>query len=329
MSNKCIIKSIAQVSCQQPLSDEWLTSPILYDESYAAAIEPNFKEFINPIEARRLGRVLKRALCTSLSALRQAGLNNPDAIITGTGMGCLENSEKFLLQLAQLGESCLKPTLFMQSTHNTISSLIGINIKCHGYNNTYSQKACSFESALLDAWLQLKAGAIKSVLVGSHDEVTPLFAKILKRNSPDFKLVSETSVASVLVAEESAQPNQIEVENVNILYRPLREELIRHITEPAVVMLGLNGNESNDRHYCELLGKVSGNPIMLHYKPIFGDNFSASAIGFYAATRLLQTGKIPEFMYHSKPAGNVIPSEITLINHYEGNTWSLIKLKKH
>ena len=49
--------------------------------------------------------------------------------------------------MATFGENCLKPSLFMQSTHNTIGSLIGIVLKCHGYNNTYSHEGISFESA--------------------------------------------------------------------------------------------------------------------------------------------------------------------------------------
>ena len=117
-----------------------------------------------------MSKILKRTVCTSIDALNKSGIDHPDAIITGTGMGCMENSEKFLIDLSRYGESCLKPTLFMQSTHNTISSLIAIILKCYGYNNTYSHKGISFESALLDAWMQIRSGMIRNALIGAHDE---------------------------------------------------------------------------------------------------------------------------------------------------------------
>ena len=80
------------------------------------------KEYVKPMEARRMGKIMKSSLLSSLKALKQAGIECPDAIITGTAWGCIENSEQLLRQLEEEGETSLKPTLFMQSTHNTISS---------------------------------------------------------------------------------------------------------------------------------------------------------------------------------------------------------------
>ena len=65
----------------------------------------------------------------------------------------------------------------MQSTHNTVSSMIAIHLGCHGYNATYSHTGASLESALLDAWLQISLGDIDTALVGKFDEVAPLFCK--------------------------------------------------------------------------------------------------------------------------------------------------------
>ena len=85
----------------------------------------------------------------------------------------LETSEQFLQDICENGEQLLKPTLFMQSTHNTIGSLIAIRLGCHGYNATYSHTGCSLRSALEDAMLQLQLGDIESALVGWYDERTP------------------------------------------------------------------------------------------------------------------------------------------------------------
>ena len=138
------------------------------------------REFVSPGEARRMGKLMKAATITSLKALRQAGIECPDAIITATAYGMLETSWKFLLDMLENGEEMLSPTLFMQSTHNTLSSAIAIRTKCHGYNMTYSQGSESLEWALRDARRLIETGKAKTVLVGCHDETIPIFQKMFK-----------------------------------------------------------------------------------------------------------------------------------------------------
>ena len=138
-------------------------------------------EYISPGEARRMGKLLKAATVTSLKALRQAGVERPDAIITATAYGMLETSEKFLLDMLENGEETLSPTLFMQSTHNTIGSSIAIRTKCHGYNVTYTQGKDSLQWALRDARRLIETGRAKTVLVGCHDEATPTLQDLFRR----------------------------------------------------------------------------------------------------------------------------------------------------
>ena len=139
------------------------------------------KEFVSPLESRRMGKLLKAATLTSLRCLKTAGLEKPDAIITATAYGMLETSEKFLEDICRNGEQALSPTLFMQSTHNTLSSAIAIRTKCHGYNITYTQGAASLEWAMRDAERLLRQGKAKHVLVGCHDEATETFCDFMKR----------------------------------------------------------------------------------------------------------------------------------------------------
>ena len=172
-SNRIFIHSAAQVSVQKPLCEEWMVEPIVCDESYVRSQDPDFKLFMSPMQSRRMSLILKRAAAVSLTALRTAGLENPEAIFTGTGLGCMENTENFLSAMRSDGEEMLPPTYFMMSTHNTISSAVAIMLHCHGRNCTYSHKDISFESALLDAFLQLSSSRIANALVGAHDETTP------------------------------------------------------------------------------------------------------------------------------------------------------------
>lgn len=321
MSRKCFIMSASQVSCQQPLREDWLTNPIRYDQSYVRSIEPDSKEFILPSEARRMSKILKRAICTSLSVLNNSGISQPDAIVTGTGMGCFENTEKFLIDISKFGESCLKPTLFMQSTHNTISSLIAIVLKCHGYNNTYSHKGISFDSALLDAWIQILSGNIRSALVGSHDEVTPFLSLILQRSHPHYSRITEGSVSMMLSSTEELQDKKgnpisslCELQDVKILYQPEPSDLLAAIApgNDCALMLGLNDNSLNDSRYSPILERYGLTNSILTFKDLFGDNFSSSGLGVYAAATRIARGEF---------------SEITVINHSDGTSWSIIKLK--
>ena len=115
--------------------------------------------------------------------------------------GCLEYSERLLEQMKEEGETMLKPTYFMQSTHNTIGSNIAIKTHCHGYNVTYTQGTESLSWALRDAEMLLKEGKAKTVLVGCHDESTPLFNSLLKRDGAE-ELPAIHAVAMVLSCGE-------------------------------------------------------------------------------------------------------------------------------
>lgn len=159
--------------------------------------EPDYRSLFSVMEARRMGRLLKRAVWTSSQALQQAGIAIPDAVIIGTDYGCIENSEAFLKALKGIDDAPMKPTHFMQSTHNTISSLIAIRLGTHGYNATYSHRGRSYESALQDAWTQIALGDIDTALVGWFDEMTPALAESLLREGIESK---EHALAVVLSA---------------------------------------------------------------------------------------------------------------------------------
>lgn len=326
------VLSAKQISIQKPLSEEWMESPGLYQESFVKAIDPDFKQFISAGDARRLGKLLKRALATSLSALQEGGITNPDAIITGTGFGSVENTELFLDAMVREGEQMLKPTQFMQSTHNTASSLIGIHTHSHGYNSTYTQKGLSFDSALYDAWLQFRLGKIGSALVGSHDEMTPVFAGFMRKANhvKQCEICSEAAV-SVLLSNQTDAPALCTLEGLILLNEPEPAELadaVRSVTGgnvPSAVMTGMSGNEENDSWYGFLEGLIPGVPL-LRYKHLFGVNFSSSAIGFYAAACCIKKGLIPACL---TTVGASVRSDsgILIVNVVEGRHYSISLLK--
>ncbi len=161
----------------------------------------DIRKYVKPLEARRMGKIMKSSLLSSLEALAQADIETPDAIITGTTYGCLENSELLLLQIKEEGEEMLKPTYFMQSTHNTIGSNVAIKTHCHGYNVTYTQGTESLAWALRDARLLLESGKVKNVLVGCHDESAQEF-NALRKKAGQAPMPAVHSVAMVLTCGE-------------------------------------------------------------------------------------------------------------------------------
>ncbi len=146
-----------------------LSDELLSDEAALSGI----REFMSPMEARRMGKLLKAALLTSLRALKKADIAEPDAIVTATTFGCADISERILTALAAEGESGVSPTLFMQSTHNTVSSTVAMKLRAHGYNITFTGG-----EAFADAWAEarrlLRLGRARTVLINLNTETTPL-----------------------------------------------------------------------------------------------------------------------------------------------------------
>lgn len=272
MANRIYIRSAAQISVQKPLCEDWMTDPIPHSGEYLRSQDPDFKQFLNPMQARRMGLILKRAIAVSLTALKDAGIECPDAIFTGTGLGCMENTENFLSAMCRDGEEMLPPTYFMMSTHNTISSAVAILLRCHGYNCTYSQKDISFESALLDAFIQLQAGRMGNALVGSHDETTPDTYRLLRGAGyfDDTVTAAEASSAFVLSADSGSlslpKGPLCELADVQILHSPANlESIVKEYNASRIL-------RSSD------------------YFTLFGKCFSASGLGVYEAAMRIAKG---------------------------------------
>ena len=339
------VLSAKQISIQQPLSEAWMQETVEYQEPFVRSIDPSFKDYVSPIEARRMGKILKRALATSKEALQAAGLESVDAIITGTGYGCIENTEFFLNALSTEGEQLLKPTYFMQSTHNTISSLVAIQTKNHGYNATYAHKGISFDSALHDAWLQIRMGMMDSALVGGHDEMTPVFYRILKKGGVmghDDERCGEAAVSVVLSRQcddSGATRPLCRITGFQMLHNPsanllmdtvttLLQKAGRSLSDIDFVLTGMSGNHQNDAAYLSETKMLFGDKPLLKYKHLFGESFTASGLGFYVAAQCLNAGFVPASLYVNKEeVGDKRPESILLYNRSDGSNCSFVLLE--
>ncbi len=129
---------------------------------------------------RRMSSIIKMGVAAAMKSLQELPETKPDAIITTTWLGCLTDSEKFLKNITENGENLLNPTPFIQSTFNAVGGQIALLTKNHSYNNTYTDRKDGLTNAMLDAYMLIKEGKARSVLVGIMNETTPTLELIIE-----------------------------------------------------------------------------------------------------------------------------------------------------
>jgi len=169
-------------------------------------VSPNYKEYIDAGLLRRMSKILRMSVACAKECIRQAGIEEPDSIVVGTGLGCLQDTEKFLNTFLTV-EGLLPPTSFIQSTHNTIAGQISLSIGNHGYNMTHTQNTLSFEHALIDTMLLL-AEEDQHVLVGAADEYIQ-FLDTIKQELDFVAPVALTSGSSFFIASREKSEHVI------------------------------------------------------------------------------------------------------------------------
>jgi len=327
------INGIGAVSIQ---NQDRLVIPDISETKHIRCQDPDFSVYIPPMIARRMSKIIKRAIASSKMALTDAGLEMPDAIISGTGLGCIEDTEKFLTAMIQNHETLLQPTHFIQSTHNTISSQIAMQLKCYGYNTTYSHLGISFGTALLDTFLQIKTGACQNVLVGGYDEMTPNYHLMLSKLNFWEGCFSGEGCVSLIVSGQQTPDTYCKIEAMDMFYRPGSTEEIEqkvldllknnNLTKDDLdaVMLGCNGNPQNDSVYDAMTG-FWGTIPQLTYRQFSGDYFTATAFGIQLTAKILKTQTVPEKACRKNQVHTPI-RRILFQQHFQNHAHALILL---
>ncbi|MFO8145947.1 MAG: 3-oxoacyl-ACP synthase, partial [Gillisia sp.] len=103
MKNRLFINGIASISAQagNAVFSDAISE---YHQNIIPAIAPNYKEFIPATSLRRMSVAVKMGITAAKIALKDAGVSMPGAIITGTGQGCQQDTEKFLGTLLEQNE---------------------------------------------------------------------------------------------------------------------------------------------------------------------------------------------------------------------------------
>lgn len=170
------IQHIESITHQDSFQKENIWNNLAPLTAENALISPDYKQYIPVAALRRLSTILRMGIAAS-KACQENVPHVFDAISVGTALGCLTDTEKFLLTINTVSGDILSPTAFIQSTHNTISGQISLDLKNHAYNMTHTQNALSFEVALKDGLLCADEGK-QSVLVGAADEAIPFLDRL-------------------------------------------------------------------------------------------------------------------------------------------------------
>ncbi len=343
------IRATGNISPQKTFGHQPLKEVVSYTGNRLACIEPDYKEFIDPKQIRRMSRIIRMGVAAAMECLQEACCKVPDAIVTGTAYGCLEDTNSFLSKMVEFNEELLTPTSFIQSTHNTIGAQIGLMLQCNNYNNAFVHRGFSFESALLDGMLLLKEKDAGNVLVGAIDEITNTSHTILNRlglykqgpvsNLDMYTTKTKGTIAGegasfFLLAAEPSATDYAKLDGLHTFYKPggikeIEKQISSFLERYAVslndidlIITGKNGDASSDKIYDELARTVFSNKDIVDYKYLCGEYPTAASFAMWLVATTLKSGKVPTALNYAASSDKKI-NRVLIYNHYQGIHHSL------
>lgn len=345
----CYINGIGSVSIQATefsIFDAEIT-PV---QNVNKAQQPSYKELIAPAMSRRMAKGVKMSIYAANKALFEAKMVDPRAIIVGTGLGCIEDSEKFLDAIIENEEQFLTPTAFIQSTHNTVAAQIALLLQCKAYNFTYVNGANSFENALFDAFMQLKHLDKENILIGGVDEIAPytvsMFEMVgkVKRvgDSINFKKPETNGIplaegANFFALSDKKTANTY-AKVVDLLVfndfkndetstiKVFLEKNNLSVNTIDVIVLGVNADAAQQPFYHKIQAIFTETP-QAYYQHISGSYDTASAFGLKVAAEIIRSQSYPEKLKYNEVQPEKIEN-ILLVNQNNLTDFSFVLLSK-
>ena len=330
--------------------DRFLEEILEYNERFLQVVSPVYKDYIDVKLLRRMSKIVKMSLVSARVAMQQAGVDQVDAIMTGTGMGCQIDTEKFLNAMIENGENLLTPTSFIHSTHNTMGGQIALMLGNKNHNLTYVHRTFSFESALLDAMMMIAEKEAQKVLVGGIDEITDeswliktqidYYKKNACKNSAVYNdlqpgaLSGEGSAFFVLSADRS-EKTYAQLKGVSTLYKPgsnneledfIKRFLVTNeleLSDIDLVIMGNNGDPVFDRVYEDLATDLLKTIPTGRFKHLCGEYDTASSFALWIASGILRHQHVPSTI-SQHPFKGKKPKNILIYNHFRTINHSLI-----
>jgi 3-oxoacyl-[acyl-carrier-protein] synthase II len=274
------INSSVCISFQPSFLNENIIEQLTPIGDGAALQHPDYKQYVSPIQIRRMSMVLKMGVAAGVEALNQAGDAEADAIIVGTGLGCIQDTLKFVEAMYESEEGTLSPTAFIQSTHNSIAGQLALLLGNRNYNMTHTQGNLSLGYALLDAKLLLAEGDAAQVLVGAVDEMTAdehaMIAALAEKLSVPLPILGEGSaffhLSSALTPTSLAR-----IVDIKMTHNGKADGLLSIMGEANLILTNI------DSFLCEA--------EHVRYTDYCGEFFTASGFGLHLAIQYLQSRK--------------------------------------
>ncbi len=311
------------------------------------AKEPDYKAYIPAALIRRMSHIVKMGVSAAMMSMKKAGLSQIDAIITGTGMGCAEDTDKFLRSVVYDNESMLTPTSFIKSTHNTVAGQIALLMNCSGCNFTYVHQNLSFEYAAMDAMMLLMEGDAENVLVGGIDENTPTMYELFRRHGliklhENLQPIWQTNTSGYVVGEGAAFFNlsdkpadncRAKIAGVKCLQElagsaSLLQRVTDFLTESLTMLSDIDLVLSGNCGDAEMDKRIAAfntdceRPIG-YYKHLCGDYFTASSFAVWLAARIIDLQQAPKVIVPNHTIKEPIKN-ILIVNHYQDKQYSFL-----
>lgn len=335
------IHRAACISPQETFSDTKTDLSREYEspDNKILALEPPYPGIPDKI-LRRMAKAVRMGVGTALPLIRpvetgEAGGDDramagaiPQGIIIGTANGGMEESVKFLKQIADYNEEMLTPGNFVQSIPNAISSQISLLSKNKGYNTTHVHRGLAFEYAALDAAMLANEHPGSSYLVGGVDEMASYHYNLeylkgsYKKEMVSSKRLYDTDSPGSLAGEGAAMflvSNQrdhalahlralvtLHSEDREAVSRQLRDFLDQHLASggsmPDLFLTGENGDNRFSHFYSGCETVLDKDIPVARYKHVCGEYPTAAAFALWLSCRLIGGWPLPEHMKKRTPA---------------------------
>jgi 3-oxoacyl-[acyl-carrier-protein] synthase II len=314
-----------------------------------SAKEPDYKDYVPANMLRRMSHIIKMGVTAAKISLQQAELENVDAIITGTGLGCFEDTDKFLKTIIENNEQLLTPTSFIQSTHNTVAGQIALLIKCHNYNFTYTQQGLSFESALVDAAMFLNENKNSTILVGGLDEaIQPYFdllqkAGHIKKQEDTIPEIEKNKTHGFCLGEgasffvlsnQKTKTTKAQIKGIKTFtsikgdddlqskLTAFLQELNLSIDNVNLILSGNSGDVEDDKLLNQNNSHFFSKTDIAYFKTLCGEYFTASAFALWLASAIIEKQRIPKTLlqeHNNKELKNIL-----IVNQYRNTEYSFM-----
>ena len=327
---RAYLTSIGLISPQCTFENDFSCELPTANAAILPAIEPNYKKLINPVQLRRISRILKLGLGAAQLCINNAGGLKPDAIVVGTGQACVNDLEIFLKSIIKAGEQSLSPIPFINSLHNTVAAQIARTLKIQTYNNTHCHRGASFENALLDALMLLHEKEYQQILVGGIDEFSMHYYKLFEN-----PVTMGEGAGFFLLSDSPAATTGTKISSVATFYHPEEKFISHFLAEQHIpvhhldaVVLGMNGNPNDDAVYKRLIDNFfSPDSQLVFYKHLCGEYPTSNAFALALAAHALTAGVFPAPAI-LRPGKSGTLQKVLLYNHYQNCNHTLILLER-